>query len=156
MIVQQQDPATMYCRPLSAIMEQMRRLIEELGIPVQVYDGTNMDEVAQRVSTVLVQNGGGPSAIVCFHDSSFGNHPRRTSRFTILVVSGDTRVLPGIPGAIDAAWRIEGALDRLISQDELDGCPVTDIFEVESEEAIPVKDAGASCAIGISVIVKDY
>lgn len=153
---EQQDPVSLYCRPVPAIMEQVCGIINGIGIPARVYDGTNMDEVAQRVATALTESGGGPTAIVCFHDSVFANFPRRTTRLTVVVLSSDTRVSPGAPSALAAAWRIEGALDRLVSVEDPDECPVSDIMQVEGEEAIPLKDQGASCAIGISLIVKDY
>ena len=156
MTTEQRDPVTLYARPVAAVMAQVAEIVSGLGIPCQVYGGTNMDGFAAKVASVLTQSGGRPAAVVCFGHSVFGNHPRRTTYLNVVVVSSDTRPSPGMPGAIEAAWAIEGAIDRLVTQDTSGECPQTDLFEVDSEEGLSLKDAGAACAVAISLTVKDY
>jgi len=153
---EQRDPVTLYVRSISDIMEQMRGIIAGLNIPVSVYTGTNLDDLTKKVSTVLTQSAGQPAAIICYGGSQFGNHPRRISRINIVLVSSDTRVSAGLPSSIGKAWEIEGALDRLVTTDTSGECPLTDLFEVEGEDTIQLKDAGASCAIVIEIRVSDY
>ena len=155
-ITEQRDPSTTYLRTIPAIMEQMRSRIQDAGIPAHIYRGTNLDDLSRKVSTALTESGGRPSAIVCFAGSDFANHPRRTSRFNVVLVSGDTRPLPGMFDAISAAWTVEEVLDRLVTQETSGECPITDILQSEGGEAVQLKDLGAASAIVVSVIVKDY
>lgn len=152
----QNDKTTRYLRAPREIMEQMRSLSEAAGVPSCVYDGTNMDDLTQRLSTILVQSGGGPAAVVCYAGSSFSDSPRRVARFSVLVVSAETRVAPGIPCAMDAAWAVEDALDGLVTRAGEAGSRTTDVMRAESDDAIQLKDDGIACAVVVSVTVTDF
>jgi hypothetical protein len=152
---QAQDPVTLYTRPIRQIMEQIAQIIASLGIACEVYDGTNLDDLTSRLAGFLTRTKGQPAAIVCYGGSTFGNFPRRTATFNCVVVSCDTRPAPGMPGALDASWKICEALDKGISAQKGDE-KHRDFMEVVSEETIQLKNVGAACAIILQLSVKDF
>jgi len=152
----QQDPVTLYVRPVAAVMEQLRSLCEGAGVPAEIYEGTTAEGLAERIPYALQRTGGDPVAIVCYAGSTFANSPRRTAVFYVMVLSADTRPSAGTPGAIEAAWLVQSAVDRLVTQETDGGYPVTDIFKVTAETAVDIPDAGAACAVQLEITQEDY
>lgn len=152
----QQDPVTEHCRPVTEKMEQLRQLCQEAGLPATVYPGTSLKQLALLCADALTGTGGAPCAVIAFESSRFGNHPRRTTTFSIIILSADTRPAPGIRSAIDAAWELEKAVDRRITETRDGDSMITDIFTVAGEEALEIADADAACAVMVTVESEDY
>lgn len=153
----QQAPFTEHCRPVGELMERVRALCEGAGVPARLYRGTSLSQLSLLCDSALTGTDGAPAAVVCFQGSDFGNHPRRTTHLTVVVLSGDTRPAPGLPDAIAAAQAVEAACDRLVTESiDAGGQPATDLMLVVSEEALELSDAGASCAVAIGIDIQDY
>lgn len=154
--LQAQDPVTLYTRPVRVIMEQIASLINGIGISAEVYDGTNLDDLTTRLASFLTRTKGKPAVIVCYGGSSFANFPRRTSVINCVIVSCDTRPAAGMPGALDASWKIAEILDKGISKTTKGESTISDLIEVNSEQTVQLKNAGAGCALILQLTVKDY
>ena len=154
--IQAQDPVTLYVRPIRVIMDQIAQLINGIGISAEVYDGTNLDDLTTRLASFLTRTKGKPAVIVCYGGSSFANFPRRTSLINCVIVSCDTRPTAGMPGALEASWKIAEILDKGISRQKDGESTISDLIEVSSEETVQLKNAGAGCALILQLTVKDY
>lgn len=153
----QQDPCTLYTRPVRVVMEQIAAVIRAIPVPAEVYDGTNLDDLTGRLASFLTRTNGGPAAIVCYGGSTFDSLPRRTSTVNVVTVSCDTRPAHGMPGALDASWQIAAALDHGVSTQRRKGeSTVSDLITVSSEETVQLKNCGAACAVVLQLTIRDY
>ena len=135
-------------------MEECARLVrDEAGIPAEIFEGTTLEGLGDRCGYVLARNGGAASVVVCYDGADMQNHPRRVSVLKLVVVSADTRVRPGAPLAMDAAWRVTDAIDDRTSSDTPG---VTDHWRFTREAAADFPGLKAAAVLVLTLEIEDY